>query len=109
MSGPVKSGTIDATGDVILGEATGGKVSSWLVQLVADGSWSGSMQPKGGATGSGLAGSNLAYKNMITGLNATAAVTTTGLILIDGAGLDVVLSFTRSAGTIQYYAVPLLG
>lgn len=109
MSGPVKFGTIDATTDVILGEATGGRVSSWLVHVVADGSWSGSLQPKGGATSSGFAGANLAYKNMTTGVNATAALTTTGLILIDGAGLDVVLSFTRSAGTMQYRAVPLLG
>lgn len=109
MSGPVKSGTVSASGDVILGEGAGGRVSSWLVQLVADGSWSGSVQPKACAVGSRLAPANVAYKNMGTGENATAALTTTALVLIDGAGVEVALTFTRNAGSIQWYAVPLVG
>lgn len=112
MAARSKSGNVDATGDVNLGEAMGGKVSSWLVHLDADGAFSGSVQPVGRAAASDAGGAatiDLAYKDMNTGTNATAALTTDALILIDGAGIEVILEFTVSAGSIDYFAVPLLG
>lgn len=112
MVGPIKSGTISATGTVNLGEAAGSRVSSWLVHLDGDGSWSGSCQPVGKAAAreaGALATVNLAYKNMATGAVATAALTGDSLILIDSAGTEVILSFTRSAGNMTYVAVPVVG
>lgn len=109
-SSQVKEGSITATGTVELGEASGSRVSMWLVHLTDGGSWSGTIQPMGKATGSrGMTGLNLAYKDMVTGDNATAALTGNALILLDGAGLEVELSFTRSAGTMKYWAVPVVG
>ena len=109
MVGSVKAGTISASGDVSLGQASGSRVSSWLVQLEADGSWSGSCQPKGAASDTANTLINLGWKDMATSAVATTAPTGDVLILLDSSCIDVVLSFTRAAGTMTYTAIPLVG
>ena len=109
MVGAKKTGTVNSTEDISLGPAAGSRVSSWLVQLEADGSWSGTCTPKGAAQDSNNTLINLGFKDMNTSAVSTTAPTTDALILIDSSGVDVVLSFSRSAGTMTYTAIPLVG
>lgn len=110
MVGAAKTGTISSTQMVSLGEAAGSRVSSWLVQLDADGSWNGSVQPVGRAASCQLTVTpNLAYRNMTTGDIATAALTGDSLVMVDSSGMEVSLDFTVVAGSITYHAIPVVG
>ncbi len=52
----------------------------------------------------------LGYKNQATGTNATAAITGNALVLVDAAGLNVVLDCTSyTSGSLAFTAIPMVG
>ena len=58
----------------------------------------------------GLTGLAVAYKDMETGLNATAAITDSGLILVDASGIDITLDCTAyTSGSLTFTARPMIG
>lgn len=109
MSGRgVQSGTISATGTTTLGLPMGDRVSMYAIHFSSS-SFSGSVTIKGAAPGSGFAALAVAYKNMQTGLNATAAITDNALVLVDAAGIELTLDATVSSGSLRWVASPLMG
>lgn len=106
---PVRTGTIDAAGQTDLGLAVSGKVCSWLIQFESA-SFSGSVTIKGAAADTVNTALALAYKNMVTGENATAAITGNALVLVDGSGCGVQLDCTSyTSGELGYTARAMIG
>lgn len=110
MVGQVKSGTISATGQIHLGQPASGRVSSWAIEFVSA-AFSGSVTIKAkGADSQQTTLQNVGYKNQVTEAAATAAITGTGLVLVDSSGLDTVLDCTAyTSGDLHYVATPLVG
>lgn len=102
-------GSITATGQVTLANPMVDRVCSYLIQFESS-SFSGSLTIKGAAVGTNYTLTALGYKDMSTGLNATAAITGNKLVLVDSAGIDVTLDVTSyTSGTLRYTAVPMIG
>lgn len=116
MVGPVKSGEITATGDTLIGQASGRRVSSWLIHFSDNSSTTASITIRGKAAdrSAGAYGMvAMGYKDMATSAVDTSAITTASLpkaVLVDSAGMEIVLDTTAiAAGGVRYTAVPLLG
>ncbi len=110
MVGPTKSGSITATGQIHLGQAASGRVSSWAIEFISA-SFVGSVtiKAKGADSRDGTL-QDKGYKNQVTEAAATAAITGDGLVLVDSSGLDTVLDCTAfTSGALGYVATPLLG
>ena len=110
MVGQMKSGTIDEAGQTALGSAASSRVSSWAIEFISS-SFSGSVtiKAKGADSRDGTL-QNKGYKNQVTEAAATAAITGTGLVLVDSSGLDIVLDCTSyTSGDLNYVATPLVG
>ena len=106
---PVRTGTIDETGQTDLGLPISDKVCSWLIQFESA-SFSGSVTIKGAAADTANTALALAYKNMVTGENSTSAITGNALVLVDGSGVSVQLDCTSVAsGSLAYTARPMVG
>jgi hypothetical protein len=109
MGRPPTSGSIAATGQTVLPNPVGDKVCSYLIHFNSA-AFNGSVTIKGGVIDQAYALSALAYKDMATGLNATDAITGSGLVLVDASGCNVVLDCTaRTAGSLSFTAMPLVG
>lgn len=109
MTGGKKTGAIAATGQTQLGQASGRRVSSWLIQFESA-SFSGSVTIKSAASDTNYTAIAVGYKDMNTGTNSTSAITGNALVLVDSSGVDVQLDCTsRSAGTLNWTAIPLVG
>lgn len=105
----VKQGTIDTATAYVLGNGDQTAVSRWVIQGVASG-WTGSLTVKGRVFGSGAAYTAIGYINRATDAVATAAITASFLIEVNCSGLDIELDVTASsAGSVAYYAIPVLG
>ena len=105
------TGTIDATGQTELPIPVSDRVASYLIQFESV-SFDGSVTIKGAAldTSDDFTPIALAYKNMNTGVNATAAITGSALVLVDSAGVGVSLDCTSyTDGELRFKAVPLIG
>lgn len=107
MRTPV-SGTISSTSVVSLPNPVSDRVCSYLIHFESS-SFNGSVTIKGAAIDTAFTLSALAYKNMATGLNATTAITGNALVLVDSAGINVVLDATVTSGSLRYVAIPLIG
>jgi hypothetical protein len=108
MRSPV-SGTIGATGQFELGNPMIDRVCSYLIQFQSS-AFNGSVTIKGAVDGAAFTTLGLAYKNMVTGLNATAAITGNALVLVDASGIGISLDCTSyTDGTLAYKAIPLIG
>lgn len=114
MSGPGRTGTIDAEQPYHLGSGQGGRVGSLVVQFESN-SFTGQISIVGrtqrvnedDVDRSLLA---VAYKDFQTGANATAAITGNKSVLIDASGLDVYADCTSLAtGSVDFTAIPLAG
>lgn len=110
MSGRgVQTGTISATGTTTLPIAMGDRVSMYCIHFESS-SFSGSVTIRGAAPGQpGFSALAVAYKNMVTGLNATVAITDDALVLVDAAGIQISLDATVTSGSLKYAATPLIG
>jgi hypothetical protein len=97
----VKEGTVTETSDIGLPLPYGDKVCSYLIQIEVV-SGSSSIALKGAAQGSNHTLLALAYKDMVTGENATAAITGDALVLVDSSGIGVTISATVSSGSFKY-------
>jgi hypothetical protein len=85
------------------------RVCSYLIHFQSA-SFSGSVTIKGGVADGSLTGMAVAYKDMETGLNATAAITDSGLILVDASGIDITLDCTAyTSGSLTFTARPMIG
>src|SRR5688500_8926143 len=105
----VITGVIDADEEFNLPNPMADRVCSYLIQFESA-SFSGEVTIKGAALDSKNTLLALAYKNMSTGLNATAAITGNAAVLVDAAGLGLVLDCTAyTSGSLAYTAVPLIG
>lgn len=102
------TGTISETGSRTLPLAMGDRVSSYTIHFHSA-SFNGSVTIRGAAPGQGLAALPVAYKNMETGLNATAAITGNALVLVDAAGIELTLDATVSSGSLRWAATPMMG
>ena len=108
MRGPI-SGSIAAVGQTSLPNPVSDRVCSYLIHFESS-AFNGSVTIKGGVIDKAYALSALGYKNMATGENATAAITGSGLVLVDASGCDITLDCTaRTAGSLAFTAVPLVG
>jgi hypothetical protein len=108
MRTPV-TGTITATGIVSLPNPMSDRVCSYLIQFESV-AFNGSLTIKGAVIDQAYTGIALAYKNMNTGLNATAAITGNTLVLVDSAGINLILDVTSVvSGSLKYTAIPLIG
>lgn len=108
MSTKPTTGTISETGTINLPPAVTDRVSSYLIHFQSS-SFSGSVTIKGAVIDRNYTAQAVAYKNMSTGLNATAAITGDALILVDAAGLSIALDATVASGSLAFSAVPLVG
>ena len=109
MSGRgVSTGTISATGITTLPLPMADRVSSYTIHFQSV-SFSGSVTIKGAAPGQGHTALGVAYKNMQTGLNATAAITGNALVLVDAAGIELTLDATVTSGSLKWAATPMMG
>lgn len=103
------TGAIDEVGQTVLPLPVSGKVCSWVVQF-EDNSFTGSVTIKAHVADSSHPSTAVAYKDMTTGENATAAFTGSGLALVDSAGLNIILDCTAaSAGSLLFSARPMIG
>jgi hypothetical protein len=105
------AGVIDGTGQTELPIPVSDRVASYLIQFESA-SFDGSVTIKGAAldTGEDFTPLALAYKNMTTGLNDTAAITGNKLVLVDSAGVGLSLDCTAYvSGELRFKAVPLVG
>lgn len=104
------AGEIDATGATELPIPVSDRVAMYLIQFESV-SFSGSVTIKGAAldTSADFTPIALAYKDMTTGVNATAAITGSALVLVDSAGIGLSLDATVASGSLRYKAVPLVG
>jgi hypothetical protein len=102
------TGVIDATAVISLPNPMADRVCSYLIQFESS-SFSGSVTIKGGALDSNYTILGLGYKNMVTGLNATAAITDNAMVLVDASGIGLALDATVVSGSLRYTAVPLIG
>lgn len=103
------TGTIDAADQFNLPNPMSDRVCSYLIQFESA-SFSGSVTIKGAALDSKNTLIALAYKNMATGVNATAAITGNAMVLVDASGVGIALDCTSYAsGSLSYTAVPLIG
>jgi hypothetical protein len=103
------SGSIAAVGQTVLPCPNTDKVCSYLIHFNSA-AFSGSVTIKGGVVDQAYALSALAYKDMATGENATAAITGSAVVLVDASGVDVTLDCTaRASGSLSFTAMPLVG
>ena len=108
MVGPIKTGSIGATGQTALGTAAGSRVCSWLIHF--DGTFTGSVTIRGAAVDTAYGAVALGYKDMSTSAVATAAITADAVVLVDSSGIDVQLDCTSyTSGALNYTAIPLVG
>lgn len=108
---PPKTGTISGTGQVILPPAAGSRVSSYKIQFEASTSpaWNGSVTIQE-MVGNGMSRIAIGYKDDETQAVATSAITGNRVVLVDSSGGTIVLDCTSyTAGSLEYYAVPLVG
>lgn len=104
-----RTGTINATGQYILGLPVSDRVSTWVIQF-EDSSFSGSVTIKGAIADSTYTLKSLAYKDMTAGTNSTSAITGSALVLVDSSGLVMVLDCTSyTSGSLSYIARPMVG
>lgn len=94
-----------------LGDADPAAVSRVTVQLVDDGSWTGSVTPMGRVRGSGAEWRELAWYNMATAADVAAgsAPTAEALMLIDASGLDIRLDVVITTGDLTIHTQRLRG
>jgi hypothetical protein len=104
-----------------LKDASDGLVSTWLVHLVADGSWSGTVKVKSRAMGTDAVADSVTpvqvpyLKRYLNGVVAddtlvSTDITTTSIILIPASGQSIVIDCTTyGAGTMAGYCFPLEG
>lgn len=106
---PTTSGTITAATTYAIPNAATDRVTSYAIQFKSN-SFVGSVTIKGGIADKAYGVLPVAYKNMVTGLNATAAITDNALVLVDAAGLDLTLDCTSyTSGSLTFTAIPLIG
>lgn len=108
MSRGMFTGTISETGTATLGLPMGDRVSMYAIHFNSA-SFSGSVTIKGSAPGLGFTALAVAYKNMVTGLNATAAITGNALVLVDATGIELTLDATVASGSLSWAATPVMG
>lgn len=113
--------TINAANAYYLGNAHGESVSTWMIQLVADGSWNGTVKIKARAMGDDAATDAVApvqvpyLKRYLNGSVAddslvSSDITTTSIILVPASGQTIVVDCTAFvAGTMACYAWPVEG
>jgi len=104
----MKSGTISATGTVELHEAAEHEVSSWLIQFVSA-AFNGSVTIQGAAVRSSAAVAAIAYRDTETGEISLADVTDSLIVLVPASGLEITLDATVVAGSLAYFAIPMMG
>lgn len=105
----VETGVIDAATQYELGNPMIDRVCSYTIQFQST-DFVGSVTIKGAVDGTAFTTLALAYKNMSTGLNATAAITGNALVLVDASGIGISLDCTAyTSGSLAYKAVPLIG
>jgi hypothetical protein len=103
------TGSIGAAGQFELGNPMIDRVCSYLIQFQST-DFIGSVTIKGAVDGKAYTTLGLAYKNMVTGLNATGAITGNALVLVDASGIGISLDCTSyTDGTLAYKAIPLIG
>lgn len=105
----MQSGTIDATGETVLGDADPSAVGRYAIQFVSN-SFSGSVTIKGRVTASGQDAVAISYMDYADSAAKVAAITGDALVLVDVSGLDLILDCTvATSGSLEYFAQPLLG
>lgn len=109
MSRPITTGTISGTGQTTLPLPVSDRVCSYLVHFQSS-SFSGSVTIKGGVADGSRTSLAVAYKDMTTGLNSTAAITGNALVLVDASGIDLTLDCTAyTSGSLGFTARPMIG
>lgn len=106
--------TFDADGTLQLGDAMPGSVARWRVQVIDEGSWSGSVTPQHTMAGSGetkITGPG--YVNLsdpATNIDPSSSpITAAGEYLVEASGSDVELDVVVSAGSVTVRAAGLRG
>lgn len=109
-----KEETFAASGTLELGDAMPGSVSRWRVQVIDEGSWSGSVTPKHTLVGSGetkVTGPGYVdLSDPSTNIDPSSSpITAAGEYLVEASGSDVDLAVVVSAGSVTVRAVALRG